>query len=129
LTFYKTKPGGPVDPNINCKGKPPKYDLGRLWNLRYSRAKAQASYRKEGWNFNSTSWYNLWIKSGVKDQVGKSATSYCMVRKDPTDSWSISNCIIISRSTHSQRSGREHFSHLSTKRIGGAYYKQKESVR
>ncbi len=129
MTFYKTKPGGPVDPNINCKGQPPKYYLGRLWNIRYSRAKAQASYRGEGWNFNSKSWFKVWTDSGVQNNVGKQADSYCMVRKDPEGPWAVNNCIIIQRNTHCQRSGREHFNHKNTKRIGGAYYKQKESVR
>jgi hypothetical protein len=70
------------------------------WNRRYSRMKAQAKYRQQEWNLTPKDYMQIWDESGVKEHCGREPHQYCMVRKDPIESWSKKNCIIVTRRMH-----------------------------
>ncbi len=93
----------------NPRGKKPKYDLGLIWNKKYSMAKAQAIYRKEEWAFDSKSWFDCWEKSGVMDHQGRQPHHYNMVRLDTIEAWSPNNCIIVTRRMHLRKRAYESF--------------------
>ena len=79
----------------------PKYkNLPRPWNLRYSRAKAQAAYFKQEWAFTADNWYKVWEDCGVKEHMGRNTHQYCMVRIDNIEAWAPYNVIIIPRRMH-----------------------------
>lgn len=77
-----------------------KYFVPGPWNVRYARMKAQAKFRGDEWAFTCDEWYDMWVESGVMEHYGREPHQYCMVRKDPIESWSRKNTIIISRRKH-----------------------------
>lgn len=92
MVFY---PGVVSNPNGRPKWK---YEgLERPWNRRYSRMKAQAKYRGDEWALSPQEYMQLWEESGVKEHCGAKPHQYCMVRKDPTEAWSYSNTMVVSR--------------------------------
>jgi len=79
---------------------PKKYLLPHPWNVRYSRAKAQAAYFKQEWAFTPENWYKIWCDSGVMEHLGRLPHQYCMVRIDNIEAWGPHNIIIIPRRMH-----------------------------
>jgi hypothetical protein len=79
------------------------------WRLRYSRARAQAKYRKEQWEFNIETWYGFWQSSNQSEKLGSKLDGVVMVRLDKNRAWSIDNCIIVSRRHQLWKLGRENF--------------------
>ena len=84
-------------------------EIPSLWRLRYSRAKAQAKFRKEEWGFNIETWYGFWQASKQADKIGSKLEGVVMVRIDRNKSWNINNCIIVSRSHQLWKLGRDNF--------------------
>ena len=82
-----------------------KYPLDTPYDerVKYSRAKAQAKYRREEWAFTFETWYNMWLESGVIEHRGSRPHHYCMVRLDTIEAWGPHNCIIVSRRTHMKK--------------------------
>lgn len=79
------------------------------WRTRYSRAQAQARYRREPWEFDIESWYQIWQASGVQDQIGHTMQSYTMVRRDIDHPWSANNCMIMRRDIMMLTISRHHW--------------------
>jgi hypothetical protein len=77
-----------------------KYNIPEPFNLRYSRAKAQALFRKQEWAFTDESWYKVWKDSGVMQHMGNESYHYCMVRAEDTEAHGPHNCLIIPRRMH-----------------------------
>ena len=74
-----------------------------VWSTRYSRAKAQALYRKEGWELSPTEYWQLWNSSGF--EPGAKAHHGCMIRLDRTQPWSMANSRVVQR----REQFRKHF--------------------
>jgi len=87
-------------------------DISLEWRKKYSRARAQARFRKQEWAFSCETWYELWRDSGLIEHRGKELHSYCMVRKDPIEAWSPKNCIIASRRQFFKKCGYESLAKL-----------------
>ena len=87
-----------------------KYEMTipKLWRDRYSRAQAQAKYRREEWAFTIDSWVGMWQDSGVAEHMGREPHQYCMVRKDRIEAWGPHNCIIITRRMKMKRDAYVH---------------------
>ena len=81
-------------------GRPKIYEIPTEWAKRYSKAQAQAKFRKEEWAFDQHTWYNMWMESGFAEHLGREPHSYCMTRKDTIEAWGPHNCIIIPRRMH-----------------------------
>lgn len=75
----------------------------------YSRAKAQAKYRREEWAFTAESWYAKWQESGRIEHRGSKPHHFCMVRLDSIEAWSPKNTIIVSRRLHMRKGAYEQF--------------------
>lgn len=75
-------------------------DIPSMERKKYSRAKAQAKFRKDEWAFTVDTWYKMWLESGVIEHRGKEPHQYCMVRLDPIEAWGPHNCIIVPRRMH-----------------------------
>lgn len=86
--------------NKHGKGRPKIYHIPSEWAKKYSKAQAQAKFRKEEWAFNQDTWYEMWMQSGVSEHSGRQPHQYCMVRKDPIEAWGPHNCIIVPRRMH-----------------------------
>lgn len=84
-------------------GRPKVYEIPSEWSLRYSRAKAQAKYRKEEWAFTDVNWYEMWMNSGVAEHLGRKPEQFCMVRKDTVEAWGPHNCVIVPRRQHMKK--------------------------
>lgn len=61
----------------------------------------QAQWRSEFWQLEFEDWLRLWQPHW--HQRGRRQCDYCMVRKDPEDSWTLDNVEVIERSEHCQR--------------------------
>ena len=81
-------------------GRPKIYEIPSEYAKRYSKAQAQAKFRREEWAFDQHTWLKMWQDSGVLEHAGRQPHQYCMVRKDPIEAWSPTNCIIIPRRQH-----------------------------
>ena len=90
-------------------GRPKIYHIPKEWAKRYSKAKAQAKFRREEWAFDQDTWYDMWMQSGVSEHLGSEPQNYCMTRKDPIEAWSPTNCIIIPRRQHFKKSAYVQF--------------------
>lgn len=73
----------------------------------YSRAKAQAKYRKEEWAFTLETWIEKWQSSGRWEHRGREPHHFCMVRLDTIEAWSPKNTIIVTRRVHMRKNGYE----------------------
>jgi len=67
------------------------------WSVRYARMKAQAKFRRDEWSLSPDEYMKCWQDSGVMEHCGIASHQYCMVRKDPIESWCANNVIIVSR--------------------------------
>jgi hypothetical protein len=81
-------------------GRPKVYEIPSEWAKRYSKAQAQAKFRKEEWAFDQHTWLKMWLDSGVSEHLGRQPHNYCMSRKDPIEAWGPHNCVIIPRRMH-----------------------------
>jgi len=90
-------------------GRPKVYEIPSEWAKRYSKARAQAKFRKEEWAFDQHTWLKMWMDSGVAEHRGSLIQGYCMVRKDPIEAWGPHNCIIVPRRQHLKRGAYIHF--------------------
>lgn len=73
-----------------------KHDMYLPW----LRAKAQANFRKEGWDMTFEQFYDLW-KNDWHNR-GRLAENMCMTRKNDTIPWTAENTILITRLEHLQ---------------------------
>ncbi len=67
------------------------------------RAKAQAKYRKEGWEITEQEYIKLWRKDDFYKKKGRSLDSLCLTRIDFEGDWTLDNVEIISREAHYKR--------------------------
>jgi len=67
----------------------------------WHRQRSQAHYRKEEWLLPFEDFQLLW--SDHWHLRGKSNTSYCMSRRDPTEPWQLGNAEVIPRIEHLKR--------------------------
>jgi hypothetical protein len=65
-------------------------------HVAYLRQKAQANFRQEGWEITIEEFFEMW-PDDLWVQRGRSQSSYCMIRKNITQPWSKSNCVIMLR--------------------------------
>lgn len=99
-----------IKPEPKSRNYPKKYpSLQMPWNLRYSRMKAQAKYRKQEFALSPEEYMQLWEDSGVKEHCGKEPHQYCMVRLDNLEAWSVKNCIIVSRRMYFRKGAYENW--------------------
>lgn len=68
----------------------------------FLRQKAQANFRKEGWEMEFEEFLELW--DGKWDQRGRASEDLCMTRNDYDLPWAISNVTIVPRHEHVKRS-------------------------
>lgn len=78
--------------------------LGHEQHIAWHKQRAQANYRKEGWDLPFEEWQKLW--EGLWDQRGRLRHEYCMVRADREQPWSKDNVEILTRREHLQISTR-----------------------
>lgn len=69
----------------------------------FLRARAQARFRKEGWELSFEDFEALWNQDASWLQRGTSSDSLLMTRRDFSLPWSKDNCYIELRRTHLQR--------------------------
>lgn len=117
------KKGAPKGTPSKLKGKsfPDKWRSGtdeykHSMYMPWLRAKAQANYRKEGWDLPFEAFYELW--KGDWNNRGRLPTNVCMARKDYAEAWTVENTEIILRSEHL---ARQNFLRSSE---GSSYYKR-----
>ena len=77
-----------------------KFDTDRLYA--YTRAKNQATYRKEVWKIDLDQWFGLWNSSTLFYNRGTASHNVVLTRLNPTLPWCIDNIEIMSR-TQQQR--------------------------
>jgi hypothetical protein len=68
--------------------------------LCYLRAKAQAKFRKEFWEFSFEDWWAMWEASGQWHNKGKKAHEYCMMQHDTDQGWTKANAYVATRAEH-----------------------------
>lgn len=71
----------------------------------WSRARAQAHFREEGWELTFDQFVDLWNQDGQWPQRGRGSDDLLMTRKDSSQPWSIENCYIEQRKVHLQKNG------------------------
>lgn len=79
-------------------------DLVAFQHLRYSRARAQAHFRDEGWELTFEEWIECW-----GDRLSASGTGphdLCLARRDTRDSWNVDNVCVMTRHEANQRRRR-----------------------
>jgi len=70
----------------------------------YMQQRNQAQFRGEDWQLTFEEWLNLWGQDF--DRRGRRGDNLCLTRWDLEDSWTVTNCILMSRRDHMQRCGR-----------------------
>lgn len=85
------RPPGPF-----IEGRKFKDEIEHQKHWGFLRARAQANYRKEGWEMTMEEYFEIW-RDDLWANRGRKPESYCMVRVDPEKAWSIDNCIIVYR--------------------------------
>lgn len=70
-------------------------EIPHAQHLAWSRAKAQANYRKEVWLLTFEEFQQVWM--GYWHRRGRGSTDYCMSREDPYGAWAIGNVSCIQR--------------------------------
>ena len=93
-----------------------------LWRLRFSRAKSQANYRGELWEFDIEDWYDYWQSSGVQDRIGRDLDSVVLIRRDKKLPWNRQNCVIVERRHQLWKLGRDNFGGVNEDITGYALY-------
>jgi hypothetical protein len=77
-----------------------KFDTDRLYA--YTRAKNQASYRKEVWDIDLDEWFLLWHSQALFYNRGTASHNVVLTRLDPIKPWCLENTEIMCR-TQQQR--------------------------
>lgn len=73
------------------------YDrLEHAKHLAFLRQRAQANFRKEGWELTIEQFFSMWTDE-LWAERGRKPLNYCMVRRDIEKPWSRENCLIITR--------------------------------
>lgn len=65
-------------------------------HIQYWRRKAQAIFRKEGWDMSMEEFFELWTRD-LWPQRGRKRDELVMIRKDIEKPWSKENCLIVTR--------------------------------
>lgn len=65
------------------------------------KAKAQAQFRGEGWDFPFEDWRKIWAPQWHRR--GRESDDLCMTRRDVREPWSAQNAMLITRAQHSSR--------------------------
>jgi len=73
----------------------------------FLKSKAQANFRKEGWELERDEYINLWLEGDRYLRKGRRPEDLCMTRIDTTKPWSLENCEIIPRSEHFKERNRK----------------------
>lgn len=73
------------------------------WSVKYARARSQAHYRGEAWEFEPQEWLDMWL--AVVAQPGRGLGTACMTRLDRGQPWSKDNCEIVRRSRQPDTTG------------------------
>ncbi len=103
------KKSGKIYPHIWKYGPDPfKHEI----HENFLKAKAQAMFRKEGWDFEFEEFYDLW-KDDWHNR-GRAAENVCLTRQDWDLPWSKTNCYIISRKEHLIQQGHRRASQNMT---------------
>lgn len=63
----------------------------------WSRAKAQANFRNEGWHITEEDWMNILWPDHMWGRRGRQGTDLCMLRIDSAKPWTIKNTQITTR--------------------------------
>lgn len=83
----------------------------------FLKAKAQANFRQEGWEFDFEDFFKMWKKDW--HNRGRHAENVCMTRHDNEKPWSRANAYILTRKEHLKLQG------LARKQQGMRYKKMK----
>ena len=78
------------------QGRKYKNEIEHAKHWGYLRQKAQANFRKEGWDMTIEEYFDLW-RDDLWVQRGRQPENLCMIREDVEKPWSKSNCLIVSR--------------------------------
>jgi hypothetical protein len=71
------------------------------WSTRYSRAKAQALFRGEGWQLSPKEFWETWKASGLTP--GPKSTDGCMIRLDKAVAWHVNNVVVVERRNYMRK--------------------------
>ena len=93
-----TDPGRRPKPGAWKSGPDP---IKHLMFHNWHRARAQANFRKEGWDFPFEDWVQAW--QGRYDERGRTRDSICLTRTDLDRPWSLDNTQLLTRSEHAER--------------------------
>ena len=69
--------------------------------LPWMRARAQANFRKEGWEISFDEFYELWKEHWLNR--GRKPENMCMTRDDYDGPWIIGNVTVVTRAEHLKR--------------------------
>lgn len=72
-------------------------DIPVIWVRKYNVKRCYCRFKQQEWAFTLHSFYDVWKKSGLMDQISRSPKGYCMVRLDPLEAWSPRNVKIVQR--------------------------------
>lgn len=73
--------------------------------LAWLQQKNQAQFRGEDWQLTFEEWCQIW---GTEfHRRGRGSDCLCLTRWDLEDSWTVSNCFLMTRGDHMQRCGRK----------------------
>jgi hypothetical protein len=73
------------------------------YRMSWSRMKAQAKYRNEGWNLTWEQYQEIW--DGKWHLRGRQPGDLCLTRIDWDGIWDINNVSIVDRETHWKKQG------------------------
>lgn len=106
----KNKNTGPRLYGLHARGKPrphtwkcgpDEFKHSMYWP--WQKMKAQANFRKEGFELEFEEFYELWKDHW--DKRGRLPDSYCLTRKNPNKPWSKKNIELVTRLEHLKRQG------------------------
>lgn len=92
----KGKARGP-EPQRWCTGPDP---VRHEQYTAFLKARAQARFRKEGWELTFEQFEFLWNQDASWPQRGRGADDLLMTRRDFSKAWSFDNCYIMLRGEH-----------------------------
>jgi hypothetical protein len=73
-------------------------EIPRAQYLAWSRMKAQADFRNEGWALSFEDFQHLWAQHWA--QRGRAVNEYCLTRIDPSKAWTLANAECVLRIDH-----------------------------
>jgi hypothetical protein len=93
-----TDPGRKPKPGAWKSGTDP---IRHLMYHNWHRARAQANFRREGWEFPFEDWVEAW--QGRFDERGRTRDSICLTRRNIDQPWSLENTQLLTRGEHAER--------------------------